>query len=244
MRKFEFSEFDEIGEDTLQTFGKADRFNNWMYKTILPWCKGEVLEIGSGAGNISKYFLDDNFKITLTDIRNNYCKSLENKFSDSPSLAGVIKMNLVNPDFDSQHSNLFETFDTVFALNVVEHIENDNLAIHNSKKLLKPDGHLIILVPAFDILYNKFDHGLGHYRRYTKTSVSKLLMQNNLSLIHKQYFNFAGIFGWFASGNILRNETIPVQQVNIFNNLVPVFRLVDRLLLNQAGLSTIVVGRK
>ena len=243
MRKFEFSEFDEVGEETLQAIGKADRFNSWMYNTIKPWCTGEVLEIGSGAGNISKYFLNDNFKITLTDIRTNYCKPLEDKFSGSNSLTGVLKMDLADPDFENKHRSLLGSFDTVFALNVVEHIENDDLSILNSKKLLKPGGHLIILVPAYDALYNKFDYRLGHYRRYTKSSLSKLLLQNKLDIIHNQYFNFAGILGWFISGNILRNSVIPVSQVNIFNDLVPVFRFVDRLLFNRMGLSTIAVGK-
>lgn len=244
MRTFEFSEFDEVGEETLQAIGKADRFNHWMYETIRPWCRGEVLEIGSGAGNISKYFLQDNFCITLTDIRTNYCESLKNKFSKSPSLAAVIKTDLADPDFENRHTALLGTFDTVFALNVVEHIENDDLAIANSKKLLKSGGHLIILVPAYDGLYNKFDYGLGHYRRYTKSSLSTLFRNNNLNIIHRQYFNFAGILGWFVSANILRNNIIPVSQVNIFNGLVPVFRLVDRLLYNRVGLSVIAVGRK
>jgi 2-polyprenyl-3-methyl-5-hydroxy-6-metoxy-1,4-benzoquinol methylase len=188
--------------------------------------------------------MKDNLSITLTDIRKNYCTDLNQKFSGMPSLSGVKQLNLTDPDFRSKHADLHETFDTVFALNVVEHIKDDNLAISNARDMLKPGGHLIILVPAYDALYNKFDYELGHYRRYAKSSLSQLFRKNNFKVIHQQYFNFAGIMGWFVSGSILKNKIIPAAQVNLFNRLVPAFKIIDRILLNQVGLSTIAVGRK
>lgn len=244
MREFEFHEFDAIGEETLEAIGQAKRFNRWMYQTIKPWCKGHILEIGSGAGNISKFFLEDNAKIMLSDIRENYCQKLRNKLDDKKSLSGVVKMNLTDPDFDTKHRDIFNTFDTVFALNVVEHIDDDIIAIKNSKKLLKKDGHLIILVPSYQHLYNQFDVGLGHYRRYTRSSLARIFRMNDLKIIRKQYFNFVGLFGWFFSGSILKKEQVPVGQVRIFNSLVPLFKLLDLATFHRVGLSTIVVGKK
>jgi len=244
MPEFEFKEFDAIGEETLEAIGQANRFNQWMYQTIKPWCKGHILEIGSGAGNISKYFLEDNSQIMLSDIRKNYCQKLEHKFSDKKSLLGVTKMNLTDPDFDTKHLGIFNSFDTVFALNVVEHIEDDFHAIKNSYKLLKKGGHLVILVPSYQHLYNKFDIGLGHYRRYTLSSLARILQMNNLKIIRKQYFNFVGLFGWFFSGSILKKEQVPVGQVKVFNSLVPLFKILDLATFHRIGLSTIVVGKK
>jgi len=244
MRKFKFQEFDAIGEETLETIGKANRFNRWMYQTIKPWCKGHILEIGSGAGNISKYFLEDDSKITLSDIRDNYCERLKNKFNDKKNLLGVTKINLTDPDFDSKYKDIFNTFDTVFALNVIEHIEDDFAAIKNSYKLLKKNGHLLILVPSYQHLYNQFDVGLGHYRRYTLSSLARIFQMNKLKIIGKQYFNFIGLFGWFFSGSILKKRQVPVGQVKIFNRLVPLFKIIDLATFNRIGLSTIVVGEK
>ena len=244
MRKFEFTEHDDIGEETLEAIGKADRFNRWMYQTIKPHCKGRVLEIGSGAGNISKYFLADEFKITLSDIRESYCQRLNEKFVAETGLDDVFKLNLTDPHFDQNHKTLFNTFDTVFALNVVEHIEDDMLAIANAGKMLRPGGHLIILVPAYQNLYNRFDTGLGHYRRYTQKSLSRLFVANKFNIIAKQYFNFVGIFGWFFSGRILKKDMIPEEQMQIFNQLVPLFKIADTVIFRRFGLSTIVVGKK
>src|SRR6185295_819539 len=103
------------------------------------------------------------------------------------------------------YKHLMGTFETVFALNVVEHIENDMLAIRNCHKLLKKGGKLIILVPAFQSLYNGFDKELYHYRRYTKHTLNKLFKENSFHLVESKYFNALGILGWYVSGKLQRN---------------------------------------
>ena len=57
MQDFQFKEIDKEGWETLLAISKADRFNRWMYDIIQPFIKGNILEIGSGIGNISQYFL-------------------------------------------------------------------------------------------------------------------------------------------------------------------------------------------
>jgi SAM-dependent methyltransferase len=243
-RQFEFEENDAVGEDTLDVISDADAFNGWMYNSIKPFLKGRVVEIGSGIGNISQFVLNDGFELMTTDIREGYCQRLKAKLSGFKSSLGSQQIDLTDPNFDENHQNLLGTFDSFFALNVVEHIEDDNLAIVNAKKLLKPSGHLIVLVPSYQFLYNGFDEELGHFRRYTVSSLKNLFVKNNLEIIHKQYFNFAGIGGWFVSGNMLGNRNIPEGQMSFYNSLVPLFKIADKIVLNKIGLSSIVVGKK
>jgi 2-polyprenyl-3-methyl-5-hydroxy-6-metoxy-1,4-benzoquinol methylase len=244
MREFEFREVDQEGQDTLKTIAKADKFNKWMFETILPFCSGNILEIGSGIGNISRFFLESGLKITLSDIRKHYCAALEQKFSKSSTLEEVLLIDLSVRDFEKKYSKYNEAYDTVFALNVVEHISDHNLAIQNGRFLLKKGGNLIILVPAFQELYNNFDVELGHYRRYRKNTLKKLFLKNGFEIIHSQYFNLIGILGWYISGRLLRKKTIPEGQMDLYNTLVPVFRVIDKLTLDILGLSVIAVGRK
>lgn len=42
----DFIENDAVGESTLSVISKADKFNDWMYEIINPFCKGRILEIG------------------------------------------------------------------------------------------------------------------------------------------------------------------------------------------------------
>ena len=234
---------DPDGEKTLQVISKAGNFNEWMYKTISPFCSGNILEIGSGIGNISAFFIRDGKTITLSDLRSFYFSELNQKFGSYPNLEKTIILDLVDNNFKEKFSEYKGYFDTIFALNVVEHIEDDSLAISNCRFMLKPGGTLIILVPAYQKLYNQFDTNLGHFRRYTKRSLQQLISGNGFEIIHKQYFNAAGILGWFVSGKILGKQTIPEGQMGLYNALVPVFRIFDKLIFNKAGLSVIVAGK-
>lgn len=234
-----FKEIDIEGLETLNVIEKANQFNEWMYRSISADCKGRILEIGSGIGNISKFFIRDRKEIVLSDIRDNYCETLKKKF-DNP----VLKIDLVDRDFDHHYVDLFGTFDTVFALNVVEHIEDDVRAISNCKKLLKNGGTLIILVPAYQWLYNNLDSQLEHFRRYNKKSLKAIITANDMHLKKLFSFNVIGIFGWFVSGKLQKNNTIPEGQMGFFNLLVPLFKLADFFLFRKIGLSVICVSKK
>jgi 2-polyprenyl-3-methyl-5-hydroxy-6-metoxy-1,4-benzoquinol methylase len=244
MNEFEFKPIDHEGEDTLNTIALADHFNRWMYRSIEPYCKGKILEIGSGVGTISEFFLQNNASILLTDIRMGYCESLRLKFSDSKTLIGIETLDLVDDGFDQKFEKYFNSFDTVFALNVVEHIFDDQLAVSNCHKLLKPGGHLIILVPAFQWLYNNFDKELEHYRRYTRHTLEALFLSCGFKIQNSRYFNAAGMAGWFLSGKMQQHKAIPSGQIRLYNKLVIFFKLFDTLIFNSFGLSVITVGIK
>jgi SAM-dependent methyltransferase len=243
MYEFAYKEIKQEGLETLESVANADKFNQWMYQTIQPFCQGRILEIGSGIGNISQFFLEDKADLTVSDIRTNYCQILHSKFSHFPNLNEVIQLNLVEDDFDTKYIDLFGTFDTIFALNVIEHIKEDTRAIQNCRKLLKPGGTLIILVPAYQWLYNNFDENLEHYRRYT----AKTLYQssgNSWKLVKQQYFNALGMAGWIVSGKLMKNAIIPSSQMKFYNVIVPIAKLLDLVLMRQTGLSVIQVLNK
>lgn len=244
MAEFAFKEVDQEGLEILDVISEAPRFNHWMYNTIKPYCKGQILEVGSGIGNISRCFLEDGANITLSDIRENYCSILSENFKSYSNCGGVQLLDLVAPDFETRYASQLESYDTVYALNVVEHIKDDALAIQNCRKLLKKDGHLVILVPAYQKLYNGFDVELEHYRRYNRQMLNNLISNNGFSLVHHQYFNFMGIFGWWFSGNVLKKKSIPRGQMRLYNTLVPIFKIIDQCVFKQAGLSVISVGKK
>lgn len=244
MKEFRFKEKDTEGLSTLETISKADKFNHWMFETIYPFCSGRILEIGSGIGNISQFFIDANASITLSDIRESYCTQLKKRFSDAPALDEVLLIDLSDSDFENKYHKYEKTFDTVFALNVVEHIENDALALKHCHFLLKDGGTLIILVPAYQSLYCSFDKGLGHYRRYTRKTLKNVFEINNFHIKHARYFNAMGILGWLFSGKLLRKKTIPEGQMGLYNSLVPVFKIIDKIFLQSLGLSVILVGDK
>lgn len=234
---------DEIGFSTLVNISEADKLNTWMFESIQPFVKGKTLEIGSGIGNISAEFVHHRLPLSVSDHDDRYCRFLEQKFASEPLVEGVFNIDLVDPAFESSFARLLGSFDTIFALNVVEHIEDDRQAVANCHKLLAPGGHLILLIPAYQTLFNGFDKGLGHFRRYTMRSVRQLL-STRFEVIKTWHFNLAGIFGWFFFGTILRGRAITKGQMGTYNKLVGLFRLADKMTFNRIGLSAIGVGKK
>jgi 2-polyprenyl-3-methyl-5-hydroxy-6-metoxy-1,4-benzoquinol methylase len=241
---FSFKELDAEGLETLKVISDADNFNNWTFETIKPFCSGAILEIGSGIGNISRRFIESDYDITLSDIRSGYRELLNEKFPQTGKQNKIIELDLAAVNFNIKYKNLLNKFDTVFALNVLEHIREDIEAVENCKSLLKPGGRLIILVPAFASLYNTFDRELHHYKRYGKSDLKYLFEINKLTVEKTFFFNAGGIPGWFISGNLQKNKTIPSSQMKLFNSLVPIFRLADKLFSRSFGLSVVCIGRK
>lgn len=235
-----FKEFDFEGEENLRAIAEADKFNEWMYHQVQPHCEGRILEIGSGIGNISYFFDRDGKDIDLSDIREQYRSYLRKTFEKR----AVLDLDIVTDSFDTKHADKLGTYDAIFALNVVEHIKEDQLAIQNMVKLLKPGGKIVILVPAYQWLYNGFDVALEHYKRYTKRRLLNIFPTQGVRFVKSWYFNFAGIFGWYLVGSVLKKKLIPESNMKLYNVLTPIFKIADKVVMNQMGLSVIAVYQK
>ena len=234
---------DQTGFETLQAIEKADNFNQWMFSAISSYCTGNILEIGSGIGNISKLFVSGNFSITLTDIDSYYIDILHKRFHDSKNVKEIRLVDLQEPAFDKIYNHLKESYDTIFMLNVLEHLENEQGAIQNCNFMLKPGGTLIILVPAYSWLYSRIDNELGHKKRYTAVKLNKVISAQKLLISKTFYFNALGIPAWLY-GKILRLKKIPSTEMNIFDRLTGLGKFIDKIVFHKAGLSVISVSKK
>jgi len=235
---------DPVGLHTLEVIAKADRFNRWMFDQFKDQLKGEILEIGSGIGNISQLVIEEGHSITLSDYNEEYCDFLKNKFSQNANVKEILSIDLVHPDFPNKYFTYKEKFDTIFLLNVIEHIKDDLVAIKNCKYLLKKDGHVVLLAPAYSWLYSSFDKQLGHFRRYSLKSLKELLKKNEFNILSGSHFNFAGIAGWFLFGKIFNKKMLGSNEMSVFNKIVPLAKVIDNLFLKKIGLSVVVKGVK
>ena len=230
--------------DTLGVLAGAGNFNRWMFERIEPFCGGEILEAGSGIGNLSHFLIEAFDNVTLSDVDPAYCGLLERRFSSCPSFKGVCRMDLGASDIGAVAPELTGRFDTVIALNVVEHIADDQQAVRNCAALLRPGGRLVVLVPAYQGLYNELDRGLGHYRRYTSRRLAALMREQGLEVYRSDYFNAAGLLGWWFTGSVLKMKVMEPRFLSFYNRFVPVFRLLDRIIGRKAGLSVLALACK
>ncbi|MFA4015136.1 MAG: hypothetical protein RUDDFDWM_000209 [Candidatus Fervidibacterota bacterium] len=65
--------------------------------------------------------------------------------------------------------------DLVAALDVLEHLQDDVAALSEFWRILKPNGLLIMTVPAFMFLWSGHDVALRHFRRYTMSELKMKL---------------------------------------------------------------------
>jgi SAM-dependent methyltransferase len=235
-------EMDQSGLETLEIFSEAGQFNGWMFERIGGYCRGAILEIGSGIGNMSAYLVEHFADVTLSDMQPEYCRRLRRTFEGRPSLKDIFSVDLAAPDFGRSYPQLLGRFDTVVALNVVEHIDDHELAIKNAHSLLRHGGRLVILVPAYPWLYNALDRELGHFRRYTRNSLTEVLSGEGLRVEAMEFFNAAAIGGWWMAGSVLRMDKIKKGPLGLYNSLVWMVRLVDKVVGRRIGLSIIAVA--
>ena len=134
-------------------------------------------------------------------------------------------------------------FDAIVAVNVIEHIQDDQQAVRVLSSLLKPGGRLLIYVPAVPFAYGSLDRMLGHYRRYTRASLAELLRGVGLDPGSVRYFNLFGLLGWLVNGRILQRKVLSRSQVALFERLVGILRVEDRVRL-PIGLGVISCAAK
>jgi SAM-dependent methyltransferase len=79
--------------------------------------------------------------------------------------------------------------DVVTALDVIEHIDDETALVGEAARLLKPEGVLLITVPALPALWGPHDVLNHHQRRYTRQSLRQTLVAGGLTPTRVTYFN-------------------------------------------------------
>lgn len=233
---------DYEGHVNLETAVKRKNFTKWVLEETSSKLKGDILEIGSGLGTYSKYFIQNhpNSKIVLSDISSSYIQNLKGKFLSKT--VDVFKLDLNNKaDFSKIGYN---KFDSIIAINILEHVKDDVFALSELHKMLKENGILIILVPANKFLYNVIDESISHFRRYTKYELKNKLYDTNFTIQKIYSFNILGILGWFLNGNVFKKSEINKNTSSFFDKLVPIMKIIEKFFGRKFGLSIICYCKK
>jgi ubiquinone/menaquinone biosynthesis C-methylase UbiE len=94
--------------------------------------------------------------------------------------------------FDLQNCPLpDDSVDGVAALNVLEHIEKDELALKHLYRILKPGGVMHIEVPAGQNLYDIYDEYLLHHRRYSLMGIETKVKAAGFKILNSTHLGFS-----------------------------------------------------
>jgi len=79
-------------------------------------------------------------------------------------------------------------FDLVCALDIVEHVEDDDGVLSELSRVVKSDGALLISIPLHPTLWTSFDELVGHKRRYEPRHLASKLARHHLQVERSAVF--------------------------------------------------------
>jgi 2-polyprenyl-3-methyl-5-hydroxy-6-metoxy-1,4-benzoquinol methylase len=226
-----------IGSE-LMLFQNATTWKKYFESKLKPYIFGNVLEVGAGLGGTTPYLHNDNV---------DQWTCLE----PDPKLATFIKEKLSTgrlPNnckvFTGTIDDIRDDFNTILYIDVIEHIENDRKELERAYQKLKYGGYLVILVPAFQIMYSEFDKAIGHYRRYTVNTL-KAAVPNEMHLEKIAYLDSLGLVASIMNKLMLKQTSPSEKQILFWDRvIVPLSKLTDKLFFYQFGKSLIGIWRK
>jgi len=226
-----------------------NNYRKYQYDLITKFIGNNILEVGSG----EKAFTNEIVKNT---------KNIKRLISIEPSktLFNLHKNKYRFPKYVSFHMKdlfklslkTFGSFDTILFIHVLEHIKEDKKAIDKAYQFLKPEGMVLIEVPALPFLYSSHDKVLGHYRRYSKKYMLSLINRKKFKVIDIWYQDFFGILGsllFFKFKKIILNSSsgakLVSKQGKFYDHyIIPFQKFIEKYIKPPIGLSLTVILQK
>lgn len=161
----------------------------------------EVLDVGAGSGVFSRQLLDEGICDSAVCLDPNYSKDRTEEHNGK-RLHFVKKIE----DFSQ---NL------VLMMDVLEHVADDLALLREYSGPMKPGGHILITVPAFQFMWSGHDQFLSHYRRYTLEGIEEIVRNAGLTKVRSNYF-FGTLFPAVAAIRLLKKrafirDSLPVK---------------------------------
>lgn len=233
--EFDRSALDEVRKSRLL----INQLDEWLFGMIKPYLGTRIIEIGCGYGNIIRHLTDRELVIGV-DTDEPSVGYVNSQYSSTSDVRAYVS-DVIGPEFLNYRSH---HCDTAISFNVLEHVEDDELALRQIRQILSPGGQLILVLPAHETIYGTMDRSIGHYRRYTKESLARKLARSGLRVQLQEYVNPLGALGWWVNGRLLRRKVPPQSQLRLFNRFMPIVSKLEQIARPGFGLSILSVSVK
>ena len=221
----------------LELFRAARHWKAYWSSVVRPWIQGDVLEVGAGLGTNTALMM--NARVTSwtclepDDALAQQLQTLKGLPIEPRVIAGTITAIPAEP-----------TFDAIVYIDVVEHIEDDALELTQAASRLREKGHIVVLSPAHQWLFSPFDHSIGHYRRYDKSSLA-VVGPASCQRVQLFYLDSIGLLASFANKMFLRKSMPTPADIAVWDNyMVPASRALDSVLGHTLGKTIVGVWQK
>jgi SAM-dependent methyltransferase len=231
------TDFVYVGNE-LELFADATTWKSYVHFHLQPYLSGDILEVGAGMGAATGTFNDGT-------PRRWVCLEPDRALADriKPSLPpGLTNCEVIVGTLSDLGPG--EQFDSILYMDVLEHIEADAAELARAALHLRPNGTLAILSPALQWLFTPFDAAIGHYRRYTKTSL-RSIVPKGLRETKCIYLDSAGLLASLGNKLFLRSSIPSKAQIQLWDRaMVPISRYTDRALNYAIGKSILGVWQQ
>ncbi|GGL87019.1 class I SAM-dependent methyltransferase [Nakamurella endophytica] len=125
------------------------------------------------------------------------------------------------------------TYDMACAFEVLEHLEDDAGALRDWAPRIRPGGHLVLSVPAWQHMFGPWDKAVGHYRRYSPDDLAGTLRDNGFEPVDISLYGWPLAFALeairnrVADGSPIQEESAPEQTAHSGRWLQPSKRISD-----------------
>jgi SAM-dependent methyltransferase len=145
----------------------------------LPGAAARILEVGCGTGGNLPLLK------TLGQVEAVECDAEARRIAELNTGVRIAQGEL--PD---QISPPCDVYDLVVLLDVLEHVDEDVRSLATLARALRPEGRILITVPALPWLWSAHDEAHHHKRRYTAASLGRTIDGAGLRVDGIGYFNF------------------------------------------------------
>ncbi len=231
----------DVGAITLRRMATLSPYNRWLHDRFEHYLGTRILEVGSGVGNQTRFFVDERERVIASDIEPHYLRELIGRFGER---SNVKIASYHFPLRDGDRAELkSDRVNTIVCLNVLEHIKDDRSTLRDFADVLEPGGHLVLLVPAMKALYGTLDRHLHHHRRYALEELKSAVANAGFHIDSIRFLNRPAVFGWWLSSRVLKRRVMPKGQLKAFKILMPLLRLEEKSE-PGFGLSLLVLARR
>jgi SAM-dependent methyltransferase len=182
-----------------------------LFGAILRQCevgkRAAILDAGTSSGNNLRLLRDLGFE----SYRGLELSAEAIAISDRKGLGPVERGDICAMPFSDG------SFDFVLATDIIEHVEDDDRALSEIRRVLKPGGRCLITVPAFPSLWGHQDVVSHHKRRYRSARLLAKVEAAGLRPLNSYHFNYLLFLPIWAARQVMRAVTSTPRNENSLN---------------------------
>jgi SAM-dependent methyltransferase len=196
-----------------------------------------VLDVGAGSGTFTNILSDRGFEVTSTDVTEDALEVLRARASGTVERADATSLPFAASSFDA-----------VILGEVLEHVENEEAALAEMARVLRPDGVLALTVPRNPAWFSRSDYWAGHVRRYTREQLVNRVERAGFEIITCKAWGFPvsalyhrTVFEWMVAQRATSSS-----QLRAGSTLLAALLRLDRLFLGweRGALGYILIARR